>query len=139
MSNNILLPSLSPDGWVQSTAEQADYLISHFFEAEYSQTHIYEGYVSSFPWLIRQYQSDMTGLTSATMDTLSRYFGAYFDNVQVDCAVNEIIPASSQINLSIYVAFTDKNGKDFILSRALDILNSKIAKVIALNNNGPVI
>ena len=51
-----ILPSLSTDGWVFATAEKADYLISHFFVAEYSQTQLYVSHVSSFPKIIQQNQ-----------------------------------------------------------------------------------
>jgi len=51
--NTILVPSLSQDGWTSSTKEKLDYLMSHFFVADKSQTALYAEEVSSFPYLVQ--------------------------------------------------------------------------------------
>jgi len=136
MSENYLLPTLSPEGWVQSTAEQADYLISHFFTSLYSQTHIYPKNVSSFQWVIQDAQGDMEKTSSTLKSVLSLYFGRYFDNVDVQVTYEQLPVDTSQVNVTLYVSFTDKSGKDFILGKTIELLNSKISKIISINNLG---
>lgn len=134
MSENFHLPTLSPEGWVQSTAEQADYLISHFFESEKSQTHLYNSNVSSFQWIIQNAQGDMNKTVSDLKTTLSIYYGRYFDSVIVEASYEQLPVDSSKINITLYISFTDKVGKEFILGKTLELINSKISKIISINN-----
>lgn len=136
MIENYTLPTLSPEGWVQSTAELADYLIAHFFASEYSQSHLYQGNVSSFQWIIQETQGNMTKTQSLLKDTLSIYYGRYFDNVVVETSYTQSPPDSVKVVLNLYLSFTDKTGKDFVLGRTLELLNSKISKIITANNTG---
>lgn len=136
MSENYLLPSLSQEGWVQSTAEQADYLLSHFFTSLYSQTHLYNSNVASFQWIIQDAQGDMEKTSGKIKSVLSIYFGRYFDNVDVQASYEQLPVDTSQVNITIYVSFTDKLGKDFVLGKTIEMLNSKISKIIAINNLG---
>lgn len=136
MTENYFLPTLSQEGWVQSTAEQADYLISHFFASEYSQTHLYQRNVSSFQWIIQESQGDMAKTISLLKDTLNKYYSRYFDNVNVDVSYLQDPPDSSSVTISLYVSFIDKLGKEFILGKTLELVNSKISKIININNNG---
>lgn len=136
MSENYLLPTLTPEGWVQSTAEQADYLLSHFFTSLYSQTHLYSKNVASFQWIIQDSQGDMGKTSSKLKSVLSLYFSRYFDNVDVQISYEQLPVDTSQVNITIYVSFIDKMGKDFILGKTIELLNSKISKIISINNLG---
>lgn len=134
MSENFHLPTLSPEGWVQSTAEQADYLISHFFASEYSQSHLYNSNVSSFQYIIQNAQGDMSRTVSELKSTLSFYYGRYFDNVIVEANYEQLPLDSSKVNITLYISFNDKSGKEFILGKTLELINSKISKIININN-----
>ena len=136
MSENLYLPTLSEEGWVQSSAEQADYLLSHFFASEYSQTHLYQGNVASFQWILQNGQGDMVKTTNEIKTTLSFYFAKYFTGVDAECTYKEETPNSSKIVISIFMTFTDAAGKTYSLGKALDIVNSKISKIININNTG---
>ncbi len=134
MVTDKVIPSLSQDGWVDSSLKLADYLLSHFFLSDYSQTYLYEGNVSSLPWIIQHTQNNMTETTSLTQSTLSNYFKRYFDvvTVQVVEVPNDKDPSFAQI--SIYLSFTDSVGITYKIDKIIDIVNSKIHKIIALNN-----
>lgn len=136
MAENFYLPTLSPEGWVQSTAEQADYLFAHFFVSEYSQTHLYKSNVSSFQYIIQNTQGRITDTVSKTISTLTSYFSRYYDNVVADASYLEDPVNSGKVTLNIYVSFTDKTGKDFVLGKATEVVNSKVIKIININNNG---
>jgi hypothetical protein len=132
------LPALSEDGWVTSTAEKADYLISHFFVSEYSQTLLYPGNVASFPWIIQKNQGNMLKTADDMKETLNRYFSRYFKTVSVDVKYVEEKENSSRVSLEIYISFTDHEDKEYTLSRLAQVVNTKIDKIIKLNNTAQV-
>ena len=79
------VPSLSLDGWVGSTQEAADYLFSHFFLSEVSQTECYPSYITSFPELIERNNGDMTKTRDDTEAALRFYFSNYFLDILNSC------------------------------------------------------
>lgn len=134
MGNLIPIPALSEDGWVFDSIKLADYLLSHFFVSDYSQSYIYNKHVASLPWIILDTQGDITRTITVTRETLSTYFSRYFKNVIVEVmeVPNEAEPSKGQI--SIYVRFTDSENKEFVLGRLIKIANTTIEKIITLSN-----
>lgn len=133
-----ILPSLSTDGWVFATAEKADYLISHFFVAEYSQTQLYVSHVSSFPKIIQQNQGDMRNTAIDLRETLDKYFSRYFSDVQVEVTYKEVPEKSGKVQLDLFVSFVDHENKRFVLSRLVEVNNTKIEKILKINNTESV-
>lgn len=134
MSSKVLFPALSVDGWANSPMKVADLLFSHFILSDFSQTYLYKDEVSSLPWIIQNTQKDMTRTLTDVQSTISRYFARYFNNVvaEVDEVPNVEEPSKAQI--SIYLRFTDSEGIDYVLGRLIQIIDSKIAEVITINN-----
>lgn len=140
MTTNIVpVPTLSLDGWVYSTVSKADYLMAHFLESEKSQTALYGASVSSLQFIIQDKQSSITDCCIVIRDTLGSYFSSYFDNVKVDTSYKNAAPNSSMVIIDISLSFTGPDGKEFLLTRLVDLLDSKIQRVRILNNTGPVI
>ena len=139
MAAIIPVPTLSLDGWVFSTVSKADYLIAHFLEAEKSQTHLYGLQVSSLQWIIQQKQGNVSDACILIRDTLGKYFSNYFTDVQIDTSFKEKSLNSNLVVITISVSFTDSTGQEFLLSRLVDLLDSKVQKIQQLNNTGPVI
>lgn len=126
-----VVPALSADGWVQSSKERADYLLSHFYLSDYSQTHLYTGNVSSLSYLMTTYGHDKYLLQTNLQRTLQDYFVRYnFKNVIVDITVEEESPDSNKQILKIYMGFTDEDGQDITMENVLSIINGKFAKVV---------
>lgn len=126
-----VVPALSADGWVQSSKERADYLLSHFYLSDYSQTHLYTGNVSSLSYLMTTYGHDKYLLQTNLQRTLQDYFVRYnFKNVIVDITVEEESPDSNKQMLKIYMGFTDEDGQDITMENVLSIINGKFAKVV---------
>ncbi len=132
--NTIVVPTLSLDGWVKSTPERADYLMAHFFESEYSQTAFYKDKVSSFQWIIQKNQGDMTATVRMLKNTLTDYFSRYFTNVVVEVNHEDIVLNSSNVKLIVYISFRDEKGRDFSVGRLAELVDSKLQKVIVINN-----
>lgn len=126
-----VVPALSADGWVQSSKERADYLLSHFYLSDYSQTHLYTGNVSSLSYLMTTYGHDKYLLQTNLQRTLQDYFVRYnFKNVIVDITIEEESPDSNKQMLKIYMGFTDEDGQDITMENVLSIINGKFAKVV---------
>lgn len=104
--------------------------MSDFYEAEYSQSYLFYGSISSLPWTLQEYQSDETVVATKIRSTLMPYLEKYFDEVEVECAAEDNGTAVSydlRIYLKVrqgetYVNFVDlgtvKDGK-FNRSRQL--------------------
>lgn len=136
MGQIVPVSALSLDGWVTSSASKADYLLSHFFLSEYSQTQLYKGNVTSLQYLIQKYQVNPNILERETQATLEGYFSRYFPNVQAEVVCEPNTTNSSQINLKIYISIQDESGATLSVGRLVDVLDSKINKIITYNNTG---
>lgn len=134
MSSKKYVPTLSDDGWTDSNNKVADYLFSHFFLSDYSQSYLYIGHVSSMAWIIQNTQGSMSDTTTLVQQTLSDYFSRYFNNVvsEVKEIPNPTDPSVGQI--SIYVSFTDIEGNKLTLGKMIQVTDSTISKIIDINN-----
>lgn len=135
MSNIIMLPSLSEDGWVKSTQQLADYMLTHFFLSEKSQTFLYGSSVSSLQFIIQDNAGNMLNTVTAVQTALTTYFGRYFTNVVADCNSNDINVNGTSVNLNIFVSFTDSDGISYSLGKIVTVADAKI-KTFATINNG---
>lgn len=133
---NIAVPSLSSAGFVQSTVEKCDLLLSHFFLSEYSQSQLHYGQVSSLPWLIHKYQNNMSGLTQGTRQTLETYFGRYFPKAEVEVVYDDLQDTTTVVTLKIFIQVTDYQGQVFAVANLVEVIDSKINKIVRLNNTG---
>jgi len=132
----IVLPALSEDGWVDYPAKQIDYLFSHFFLSDYSQTYIYKDQVSSFAKVIQDNQGDPSKIARMLSLTLNNYFGHYFPVAESDCTAKEHPDNPNQYELYLYMRIVDHSGKEYSLGRMLNVKDSKIENVITLSNYG---
>lgn len=134
MTARFLYPTLSGDGWVRATVKTADYILSHFFLAEYSQTAEFTGLVSSFPWIASKYQQDVDGMKRATRDALFREFNYQFTDVTVEVTEGSEADSINLHSLTIFLEFTDRDGKVHNLSRMVRHNFEKVTEIIDLNN-----
>lgn len=128
------VPTLSTDGWVSSPSLMGDYLLSHFFVSDYSQTELYNGQVASLPYLIALYQNNISGLLIGVQDTLSVYLSRYFNNVVVEANSVPNTTNSSSIGFSIFVGYTGTDGIQYTLTNIIETVNSKISNIINQGN-----
>jgi hypothetical protein len=134
MTERVLYPSLSEDGWVNSSIKIADYMLSHFFVSDYSQSYLYHPYISSLPWIIQHTQDNITDTIMLVQSTLNVYFSRYFHNivVEVNEVINTVNPSIGQI--SIYIKFTDSDNKEYIVGKLIQIADLTIKKIIDISN-----
>lgn len=132
----IVLPSLSEDGWVEYAGSQLDYVFSHFFLSDYSQTYIYTGSVSSFAWVLEESNGDYIKCQNLLTVTLQNYLGRYFKTVTVDCNVKPSVTNPSQGEVYLYVAVTDHQDKEHVLGKMIKYADNKSVEIIKINNYG---
>lgn len=129
-----VLPSLSEDGWVKSPEKIADYLLSHFFVADYSQTQMYVGNISSLPWILQKTRGDIQQTISLISSTLTTYFLRYFPDVALDVREVPNTESPSKAQISIYVNYTDETGTQHVLGKLLQYNDTIIDKIVTLSN-----
>lgn len=129
-----VVPSLSPDGWVSTPSEMADYLLSHFFLSEFSRSQLFQGQVKSFVYILQDNQNNIAEITRVTRQTLQTYFENHFTAVEVQVINKEQSAGSTVYDLHIYVGFTGKDGQTYSLGKAITTTDSKVVKIMAINN-----
>lgn len=133
-SKPVYFPALDVEGWVTSGVHIADYIFSHFFLSDYSQTQLYVGHVASLSWILQTHQNDIGQIANTTENTLKSYFERYFNNVVVEVTHSADPSNPAKLQLTVYVSFEDSDGKRHTLGRLLEVIESKIAKVKKINN-----
>lgn len=136
MNEQVWFPSMSESGWVTSSEIMADSMFSHFFATDYSQSNIYLGNITSFAWIVQNNLNDMTGLISAVRSALATYFSRYFQNVIVEVQDKTDLTDTAKVGISIYIAFTDNQGKSYNLARLVRDIGSKTSSIVKINNYG---
>jgi hypothetical protein len=131
--SNPPVPTLSIAGWISAPVDKADVLMSHFFEAEKSQTHLYGDNVSSLQWLVQRHGNDPSNMSFQLRSTLEAYLNRYFDTAQVTVNVND--DGTPRYELQVYMQVV-ADGKTYSIGKLLQVNNSKIQKIINLNNDG---
>lgn len=131
MTTRTLLPTLSLDGWVNTPIKAADYLLSHFFLSDYSQTAIFPGEVMSFSWLLQQYQDNLSGLKSRLQSDLSKCFSHYFSDVEVQVTDEAMMNSNNKRALVIMLVFTDENKVEYNLARVIEHDGMKVSQINA--------
>ena len=135
-TENNYFPVLGPLGWTNSTLLTLDHLMSDFFIAEFSQTSLFYGQITSFPYLLQKYRDDPTGLTRATQESLLNYFRHYFNNVVVECSLLNPETVENNLSMSIYAEVTDATNRSYTVARMDEIIDGKFNRLVNINNTG---
>lgn len=125
------IPYISVDaGLIYDPGKKLDCLLSDFFEAEYSQSYLFHGSISSLPWILQQYQDD-TALTASTIrNQLLVYLGLYFDSVEVETGVEETASLTGY-NIRVFVQVT-QGDQTVTLYNRLKISGTKLEESIKI-------
>lgn len=134
MSNTRVMPSLSEDGWVNDPLQIADYLMSHFFLSEYSQTALFPKQVSSLPYIIFEHQGNPNNTAEKIKSVLTTYFSRYFNNVVVQTGYRDDDEDPSKSIIDLFIEFVDSVGKTHSFSRVAELLNGKFNRIVQINN-----
>ncbi len=135
----IPVPTLSSSGWVTALSEKADFLLSHFFASDKYQTALYGKNVSNLQWLVEQYQKDPMAMSQQLRSAVETYLSRYYDIATAQVSVTDPDKdGSGRYGLRLYCSVVE-NGKEYSFGKLIVLLNSKIDKIIKLNNEGNVL
>lgn len=139
MSAKVKMPFLDGSGWEDSTIKVAERLMSHYLASDYSQSYFFYKDVSSMAYLLQQYADDITTLCRQMESSLGKYYGRYFDEVEVDVReVDERAREELDVKLGIYVSFQDTTGAAHNLAKILTYHGTTIKTVMNYGNYGLV-
>lgn len=139
MTQTIAVPTLSIAGWVRSPSEKADALIAHFYESDKAQTLLYGDNVANLQFIIEKYGHDTVAVQQQLRTELERYLSRYYDAVNVSVTSDTSSEKSDgKVELRLYADVTEA-GKQYSFGKLLVISNSKIDKIMSLNNVGEIV
>jgi hypothetical protein len=131
----VLIPTLTPKGFVSAVADKADAAMLNFYVSLYSQTNMYRGSNKPLAYLLQQHGDSQIGMEQALTTELNTYLSRLFE-----LAVVEVSGSSSanSINLQLDIMVRD-NGSQYSLGHQLLTTNSKIIDIIDIVNTGSLI
>lgn len=134
MTSLATMPSLSEDGWVTDSIKTADYLLSHLFLSERSQSYLYNNNITSLPYILQTTQGDITQTITLLRSSIEEYFSRYFNNVVVEVTDVTSEDEPSKASISLFVQFSDKENIEHNLGKIIETSNLTISKIIDINN-----
>jgi len=129
------VPTLSPNGWVNTPEGKTDILMSHFFVSEESQSYLYAGNITSLPAIINKYCNDIDKCCSAIAGSLEEYLARYFDMATAEVTSDVRTVTGTSVSISVYCSIVDQ-GMQYSVGHLINVTDSKINKIIKLNNTG---
>lgn len=126
------LPTLTAGGWATDVGEKADKLMGHYLASKHAQSTLYQGSVVSLAYHIQQSTDSPDTLRELVNRDLGQYFRRYFDDVLIDCTVDEPDPYNpNRYMLNIKVRFA-QDGVTYSLGRAIEVQNSVVTRIAKL-------
>lgn len=127
------LGSLGPDGWVITPLKKFQAMMAHFFVNEYSQTHLFNGRISSLTYIVQSTQGDVSAFCAALDKTLMSYLSTMFNSVVVDVAE---VPSDRQFygEVRLYVSVRDDDGTELNLGKVIRTENGLLKEIIDIVN-----
>ena len=124
----IVVPTLSPEGWVSDPRIKANKLMAYFLVADYSQSNDFLGQVRSLAYYIQKDAKDFFSLKDDLILALRELFGRHYDQIEVGVNIltSENTPTinASRFNIDISIIVTDK-GTRHSLGRLLEVVDTK--------------
>lgn len=133
-----LVPTLSGRGWLRTPAEKADQILSWFYVSDYSQSELFRGNITSFPYLVQRYGSDKSLLVSHTTSTLEAYFRRYMPNTFVDVTATYLDQEAQDgpYALNILLRGQNEDGTFWNYGDEIQVINSTFKRVMQGVNTG---
>lgn len=129
-------PTLDTTGWVTKPEIKADAVLLGYLQANYSQSVIFYGKVTSFQATIQRCLPDVVELQSEVVKECNKLFGSYFDLADVRCDVTDKGKEAAGsgvavLDVSIYVDVL-QDGKRVSLGKLLSIIDGKVKAITPL-------
>lgn len=94
-------------GFIYDPGKKLDYIMSDFYETEFSQSYLFKGALTSLPYILQQNPNNQDGAINAVRTALTTIFLKYFDDCEVSTAAEDTTSATSY-NIRLYVKVTQE-------------------------------
>lgn len=125
--------TLDVRGQLTDPYQVLDQLLADVFVANYSQSVLYKGHVSSMVYLLKKHADDPSALASATENMLTAYLSRHFDLVHTAATVvdylNDPDVIDKRFTLRLEIKFT-VNNVAYDAAHLAFIENSKFKRII---------
>lgn len=128
------VPSLTAGGWVTDPGAKLDLAFADFLASNYSQSEVFEGKISSLPYVIQQTAGKVDALRREAADSLQRHLQKLFEKVSVSTDVRDINTGDGTYTTLIYKITIVDDGKAVVFNRQIEDIRSSSLKLIVLNN-----
>lgn len=126
------IPYASIDsGYIYDPYKKLDCLFSDFFEAENSQSYLFNGKITSFPWIIQQKQNDPPAIALEVQQQLRVLFLQYFDDCEVICEATDT--SINSYDLYFY-ATVRQDQATASLNKVMSMSDTKIKESLTIRN-----
>jgi hypothetical protein len=134
-SGVIPVPTMSTQGLVYDSANKFDMLMAHLFAADYNQTQLYPGRVSSLANAIEKGAGDRVRSEESLQQLFNDYLGRYYVSVNTEVVITEINDSSSQLDFQINISLTEKR-QQAQYNMLIRTARKQLQEIIKLNNYG---
>lgn len=126
------IPTLSAAGWVDDIAEKMALLFAHALVADYSQSNLYSGSVTSLQHIAANHPDSPEEHATALQGKLRDYYRRYFDTVEVDVTITD--DDTTRYTMELVINVTD-NGTVYSLAKSvIDDPHTGLREVIRAAN-----
>lgn len=127
------VPTLSTVGWVNTVDKKADVILGHFFLSDYSQSVLYKGNVKSLPYIIAELSNKPLLLKARIYESLVSLMQPFFEQVQIDVAVEEDKLDDSKLTITISATVFER-GVSYDMAYLVNAKDTLMTKYAKLNN-----
>lgn len=128
------VPSLTAAGWATDPGMKLDLAFADYLASNYSQSEVFEGKISSLPYVIQHTSGDIAALRREAAETLQRHLSNLFERVSVSADVKDIETVDGKTTTLVYKITVMDDGKAVVFNRQIEDIRSSSLKLIMLNN-----
>lgn len=126
------LPSLDSEGWVTNIDQLIDRVLSYTFLSDASQSTMFKGYITSVQAIIQKNGDDALGLQEDMRMGLDNTFRRWFDKIEIDVRVQDVVPGSAQLNIEIYLEVSYR-GESRKVASVAEFYNGIFRRIVDIN------
>lgn len=129
------VPTLSTLGFIYDSTNKFDKLLSHAFVADYNQTYLYPGKITSVPRFFELAGNNIVELEDTLKTNLYTYFNKYYESVDLSVSISPYPTDDTKITLELSITVTE-NGIPQSFTRNHVTPLKTFSNIIKLNNYG---
>lgn len=130
--------TLSLRGFVDSTAERVDAILSYFIISEYPQSDLYYKQIASLPYIVKTFGDTPRKLSTEIQNSLTAVFSRYFEGVdiEVDHEYIDKLANDGPYMVTIQIIAIGSDGVKANIASQLEIIDSNFKEIARINNEG---